>query len=96
MNLAIVIKFPPLWCESNNLILNVDKTKEMFIDFRKNVVDYDQSTIFSVDYINGKCVEIVNCFKFLGTQIADNLRWTTDKLEEGKDFGYSFYSLVQL
>ena len=59
------------WCKSNNLILDVDKTKEIIIDFGKTVVDYDPNII------NGKCVEIVNCLKFLGAQIANNSEWTT-------------------
>ena len=25
------------WCEENNLILNISKTKEMIIDFRKKI-----------------------------------------------------------
>ena len=58
------------WCEENNLILNISKTKEMIIDFRKKI-----STPLSPLYINGEVVERVNSFRFLGTTIHDSLSW---------------------
>jgi hypothetical protein len=56
------------WCDTNNLCLNVEKTKEIVIDFR--------TTRSSVDplMINGRPVEIVHGFKYLGIQMNDNIR----------------------
>ena len=45
------------WCDSNNLIFNVKKTKEMIIDFRKNKV------IPPPLKIKGEEVERVNSYK---------------------------------
>ena len=55
------------WNNDNNLILNVDKTKETIVDFRKcrNLKD---SII-----INGSSVEQVNIHKFLGLIVMNIL-----------------------
>lgn len=55
------------WCSANNLILNVDKTKEIIIDFRKNRPRHAPLCI------NTKAVEVVSSVKFLGVHITDNL-----------------------
>ena len=52
------------------MILNISKTKEMIIDFRKKI-----PTPLSPLYINGEVVERVTSFKFLGTTIHDSLSW---------------------
>jgi hypothetical protein len=57
------------WCQDNDLELNVTKTKELIIDFRA------KKTPHSPLVINGENVEVVNSFKFLGTTIADTLKW---------------------
>ena len=57
------------WCEENNLELNVSKTKEMILDFRKTKPD----TIPLL--IKDKQVEIVSEFKFLGLVISNDLKW---------------------
>ena len=57
------------WCEKYNLILNVNKTKEMIIDTRRN-----GPPITSIK-IKGEEVALVTTFKFLGTIITDNLKW---------------------
>jgi len=41
------------WCNGNNLSLNVDKTKEVVIDFRRTPVDH------SPLFISGSTVESV-------------------------------------
>ncbi|KAK3513506.1 hypothetical protein QTP70_015492, partial [Hemibagrus guttatus] len=48
------------WCKDNNLSLNVDKTKEMVVDFRR--AQSGHSTLF----IDGSSVEIIKSTKFLG------------------------------
>ncbi|KAK1806309.1 hypothetical protein P4O66_000184 [Electrophorus voltai] len=58
------------WCKVNNLYLNVDKTKEMVVDFRRARQDHSPLAI------NGSSVEIIKNIKFLGVHIAENLTWT--------------------
>ena len=54
------------WCKVSNLHLNVDKTKEMVVDFRS---DHSPLTINSP-------VEIISSTKFLGVHLMENLTWT--------------------
>jgi len=53
------------WCAVNYLELNVKKTKEMIVDFRKLPVEHAPL------YINNDIVECVQQYKYLGT-IIDN------------------------
>ena len=57
------------WCEDNNLELNVLKTREMVIDFRR------KKTPTTPLVIKGQTVEMVDSFRFLGTIINKNLKW---------------------
>ena len=56
-----------VWCQENNLTLNVNKTKEMIVDFREH----------PPIHIDGTVVERVVSFKFLGIHITDKLNWST-------------------
>ncbi len=58
------------WCTLNNLELNITKTKELIIDFRRKKTDPPPLSI------HGACVERVHTFKFLGTVISDDLSWS--------------------
>ena len=58
------------WCNDNNMELNVNKTKEMIVDFKRKI-----SSPLSPLVINGRTVEIVQHFKFLGCTISSNLKW---------------------
>ena len=49
-----------VWCKDNNLSLNVIKTKEMIVNYRKRRTEH--STIL----IDEAAVEQVESFKFLG------------------------------
>lgn len=60
------------WCDTNNLHLNVNKTKEITVDFRKIHKPHTPLTI------NGSAVESVKSTKFLGVHITDDLTWTTN------------------
>ncbi len=60
------------WCTENNLLLNIRKTKELIIDFRKK----GEKTHTSV-YRSGAEVEQVNSFRFLGISITKNLSWSS-------------------
>ena len=58
------------WCSNNFLHLNVSKTKEMCIDFRRN------RTVNSPIVINGEPVEQVDSFKYLGVILDENFSFT--------------------
>ena len=59
------------WCQDNKLLLNVTKTKEMFIDFRR-----DQQKVKKPLQINDSQVERVESFKYLGVHMSEDLTWT--------------------
>eukprot|EP00061_Rhincodon_typus_P014395 g41387.t1 len=59
------------WCNENNLSLDISKTKELIIDFRKKGGEHDPI------YINGTKVERVKNIKFLGVKITDDLSCTS-------------------
>ena len=55
------------WCK--DLTLNVKKTKEIIVDFRRQKAN-PQPLI-----INGEEVERTSCFKFLGVMLSEDLKW---------------------
>ena len=60
------------WCDDNFLDLNVKKTKELIIDFRRKPADIPDL------YINGVKVERVNEYKYLGTVIDNKLNFNAN------------------
>ena len=60
------------WCEENHLDLNVGKTKEMGIDFRKS------SAVVPDLFINGVKVERVTEYKYLGTVLDNKLNFNAN------------------
>jgi hypothetical protein len=62
--------------QENNLSLNVNKTKELIVDFRK------QQREHSPIHIDGTAVEKVESFKFLGVHINNDQKWSihTDRV----------------
>ena len=56
------------WCSKNVLHLNVSKTKEMCIDFRRNRI--------VIIAINGEPVEQVDSFKYLGVMLDGKFSFT--------------------
>ena len=64
------------WCNSNHLRLNISKTKELVVDYRRN----RKSPAPVV--IQGEEVERVDSYKYLGVHINNKLDWThnTDAL----------------
>ncbi|KAL2088252.1 hypothetical protein ACEWY4_015151 [Coilia grayii] len=54
------------------LALNIAKTKELILDFRRNKVAPAPL------YINGESVERVETFKFLGVHISADLSWSAN------------------
>ena len=61
------------WCHNNNLFLNVGKTKEIVVDFRRT---HSQPPLPLT--INGAAVEQVSSTKFLGVTITDDLTWNNN------------------
>ncbi len=58
------------WCQENHLSLNIDKTKELVVDFRRQSREH---TPISFDKTP---VERVNSFKFLGVHMTEDLTWS--------------------
>ncbi len=58
------------WCQENHLSLNIDKTKELVVDFRRQSREHTPITIEKTP------VERVNSFKFLGVHITEDLTWS--------------------
>ena len=65
----VVTKFSA-WCKENFLTLNVKKTKELVVDFRKTAADPIPDL-----FINGEKVERVDQYKYLGTIIDKSLNF---------------------
>ncbi|MCJ8733074.1 hypothetical protein PDJAM_G00218830 [Pangasius djambal] len=59
------------WCQENNLLLNVSKTKELIVDFSTK-----QERSYHPLNINGTPVERVDSFWYLGVHITQNLSWS--------------------
>ena len=79
------------WFDHNNLILNVPKTKEMIIDFRKKVISPPPPLI-----IKGETVEQVSSFKLLGTTLNNTITWGTHIQEILKKSRQRLYFLRKL
>ncbi len=65
------IEYVSDWCKSNFLDLNVTKTKEIIVDFRKPGTRNVKEPV----NIGGKEVEVVSHYKYLGCILQDNLKW---------------------
>ena len=61
------VKDLAVWCQDNNLSLNVIKTKEMIVGYRKRRTEHVPILI------DGAVVEQVESFKFLGDHITNKL-----------------------
>lgn len=79
------------WCQENCLSLNVSKTKEMIVDFRKR-----QQQPYTSLMINGTPVERVSSFKYLGVNISEDLTWTTHIQTQVNKARQRLYYLRQL
>ncbi|KAI3352616.1 hypothetical protein L3Q82_005541 [Scortum barcoo] len=78
------------WCDSNNLSLNTDKTKEMVLDMRRERRQHQPLMIRDSE------VECVSSFKFLGVHICDDLTWTLNITQLVKKAHQRLYFLRRL
>ena len=77
------------WCAENFLELNVKKTKEMVVDFRK-------FPSHSPLYINGEIVELVDEYKYLGTILDKKLNFNSNVQQVYKKALSRMYFVRQL
>ena len=78
------------WCGKNNLVLNVSKTCEITIDFRKHKNPMCQLLI------DNTVVKQVESFKFLGSTISSDLSWGNNTASIVKKGQQRMYFLRQL
>ncbi len=79
------------WCQDNSLSLNVSKTKELIVDFRKR-----QQRPYTPLMISGTPVERVSSFKYLSVNISEDLTWTAHIQTQVKKARQRLYHLQQL
>ena len=60
------------WCSDYNLSLNVEKTKEMIVDFWRAPTQHHPL------FTHGAAVERVSSTRFLGVHISEDLSWTNN------------------
>ncbi|KAK1806255.1 hypothetical protein P4O66_000131 [Electrophorus voltai] len=65
------IKHLENWCQENNLLLNISKTKELIVDCSKK-----QERHYQPVRISGTTVERVDSFRYLGVHISQDLSWS--------------------
>ncbi|KAJ8358379.1 hypothetical protein AAFF_G00011550, partial [Aldrovandia affinis] len=65
------------WSTRNHLQLNVGKTREMVVDFRRKKAQLTLVSILGLD------VEVVQSYKYLGVHLDNRLEWSGDDLSMG-------------
>ena len=78
------------WCRDNNLSLNVMKTKEIVVDFRRAPTQHLPLTI------NGAAVERVSSTKFLGVHLSEDLSWSSNTASLARKAQQRLYFLRRL
>ncbi|KAI5104433.1 gastrula zinc finger protein XlCGF28.1-like [Silurus meridionalis] len=78
------------WCRANTLTLNVDRTKEMVVDFRRTQSNH------SPLLIDGSSMEIVKSTKFLGVHLTENFTWSLNTSSITKKAQQRLYFLRRL
>ena len=80
------------WCNDSYLKLNVSKTKDMIIDFRRNPSNEPKHKTI----IENKEVETVSSYKYLGTTFDDKLKWSDNTDDIVKKCNQRMYFLRKL
>ena len=77
-----------VWCQDNNLSLDVSKTKRLIVDYRKRMTKHI--------LIDGAVVDQVESFKFLGVHINNKLDWSKHTKTDVKRARQSLFPLRKL
>ncbi|KAK1803187.1 hypothetical protein P4O66_021707 [Electrophorus voltai] len=85
------IKHLENWCQENNLLLNVSKTKELIVDCSKK-----QERHYQLVRISGTTVERVDSFRYLGVHILQDLSWSRHTNSLAKKARQCLYHLRRL
>ncbi|KAK1806985.1 hypothetical protein P4O66_004823, partial [Electrophorus voltai] len=85
------IKHLEIWCQENNLLLNVSKTKDLIMDCSKK-----QERHYQPVRINGTTVERVDSFRYLGVHISQDLSWSCHSNSLAKKARQHLYHLRRL
>ncbi|KAK1795717.1 hypothetical protein P4O66_001026 [Electrophorus voltai] len=85
------IKHLENWCQENNLLLNISKTKEMIVDCSKK-----QERHYQPVRISGTTVERVDSFRYLGVHILQDLSWSRHTSSLAKKARQRLYHLRRL
>ena len=78
------------WSQANHLLLNMDKTKEMVIDFRRKGPPVKPITIQGLE------VEVVDHYNYLGVHMNNRLDWRDNSDAVDKKGLSSLYFLRKL
>ena len=78
------------WCQENYLSFNVNKRKELIVDYRR------QQREHAPIHINGTALEQVESFKFLGVHITDDLKWSNHTDSDVKKAQQRLFNLRRL
>ncbi|KAK1796868.1 hypothetical protein P4O66_000957 [Electrophorus voltai] len=85
------IKHLENWCQENNLLLNVSKTKELIVDCSKKQEQHYQPV-----RISGTTVERVDSVRYLGVHISQDLSWSRHTNSLAKKAHQRLYHLRRL
>ncbi|KAK1800391.1 hypothetical protein P4O66_005622, partial [Electrophorus voltai] len=85
------IKHLENWCQENNLLLNVSKTKELIVNCSKK-----QEWHYQPVRISGTTVERVDSFRYLGVHISQDLSWSLHTNSLAKKARQRLYHLRRL
>ncbi|KAK1784942.1 hypothetical protein P4O66_018370, partial [Electrophorus voltai] len=85
------IKHLENWCQENNLLLNISKTKELIVDCSKK-----QERHYQPVRISGTTVERVDSFRYLGVHISQDLSWSRHTNSLAKKTRQRLYHLKHL
>ena len=79
-----------VWCRDNNVSLNVEKTKEIVVNFRRALTHHPPLTI------NSDAVERVSSTKFLGVHLTEDLSWSSNTASLARKAQQHLYFLRRL
>ena len=80
------------WCTQNAILMNVKKTKSMSFGTRQRLRD-EAPPVFSID---GRLLESVPHYKYLGTFVDSELNFTRQAIETTKLVSYKLYFLSKI